>query len=228
MPNNFVDYSNATSLMNAIATKLRALNGSYIFKGSVAFAYRPSPITEAMNGWVYNITDDFTTDATFVDGAGKKCAAGTNIAVADLSTYDTVTPAGSENPVTEGWYELVGGRYVLSEDTTVDPEKTYYAKTVLVKWDILGEWADLDDLTNAIAALSASIAADFDASSAYNEGDIVMYQNSLYQFKAGGHTAGDPWNASEVDAVTIIDLIDDAEPASLTPAQVTTLIGLLD
>lgn len=42
------------------------------------------------------------------------------------TTYVPVTPVGSENPSTEGWYELVAGSYILSEDTTVDEEKTYY------------------------------------------------------------------------------------------------------
>ncbi|MBR1703099.1 MAG: hypothetical protein IJ716_14325 [Lachnospiraceae bacterium] len=44
-------------------------------------------------------------------------------------SYDAVTPEGTENPSTEGWYELSGTTYVLSTDTTVDTEKTYYEKT---------------------------------------------------------------------------------------------------
>lgn len=45
-------------------------------------------------------------------------------------TYEPVTPVGTENPHEEGWYERSGeeGSYVytLTEDTTVDSEKTYY------------------------------------------------------------------------------------------------------
>ena len=48
-------------------------------------------------------------------------------------SYDAVTPAGTENPVTEGWYERSGEEgsytYTLSVDTTVNDQKTYYAKT---------------------------------------------------------------------------------------------------
>lgn len=225
---NFVDYSNMTAIMNAIATKLNAINGAYVFRGSVAFASKPSPITEAMNGYVYNITDDFVTTADFVEGAGKSCKAGTNIVVADLSTYAIVTPAGSEDPSSEGWYELVGGKYVLSEDTTVDSEKSYYAKTVIVKWDVLGAWDDLDDLIARLNALNATIAPVFDETLAYNEGDLVMHEDQLYAFKAGGHTADDPWDLTEVDAKTVVELIAAAEPDSLTTAQVNTLVGLLD
>lgn len=43
-------------------------------------------------------------------------------------TYVEVTPVGTENPSEEGWYELVDDNYVLSEDTEVDPEKTYYER----------------------------------------------------------------------------------------------------
>lgn len=50
-------------------------------------------------------------------------------------TYTEVTPVGTENPRTEGWYEKIEvgsqGAYVyqLTTDTTVNNEKTYYNKT---------------------------------------------------------------------------------------------------
>lgn len=44
-------------------------------------------------------------------------------------TYTAVTPVGTENPSTEGWYESDGnGGYTLTADTTVDNTKTYYAQ----------------------------------------------------------------------------------------------------
>ena len=49
--------------------------------------------------------------------------------------YTEVTPVGTENPVTEGWYEKTGNVYVLSADTTVDAQKTYYAKTTTTATD---------------------------------------------------------------------------------------------
>lgn len=46
------------------------------------------------------------------------------------TSYDSVTPAGTENPSEEGWYERSGeaGSYVYTKttDTTVDDSKTYY------------------------------------------------------------------------------------------------------
>lgn len=49
--------------------------------------------------------------------------------------YTEVTPVGTENPVTEGWYEKTGNVYVLSADTAVDTQKTYYAKTTTTATD---------------------------------------------------------------------------------------------
>ncbi len=48
-------------------------------------------LTEVLPGWVYNITNEFTTDANFVDGADIKPAVGTNIVVINIGT--TQNPA---------------------------------------------------------------------------------------------------------------------------------------
>lgn len=51
-------------------------------------------------------------------------------------SYDAVTPAGTENPSEEGWYERSGSAgsyvYTLTTDTTVDSEKTYYTKSEVI------------------------------------------------------------------------------------------------
>ena len=52
----------------------------YTLAGSVAFADLPTP-SAANVGYIYNVTDDFTTDSRFVEGAGIHCAAGTNVGI---------------------------------------------------------------------------------------------------------------------------------------------------
>ena len=60
---------------------------------SVAFANIPT--TGMVNGDMYNITDSFTTDARFVEGAGVSVSAGTNIAWVDsVSKWDILAPGG--------------------------------------------------------------------------------------------------------------------------------------
>lgn len=83
---NFVDYSNATSIVTKIGQKLDALNGAYVFRGSSTLANLPSVITSPMIGYVYNMSEDFTTTSDFVEGAGKKYSAGTNVAICDVGT----------------------------------------------------------------------------------------------------------------------------------------------
>ena len=292
---NFVSYSDAQALMTKIGNKFSALAGAYIPKGNSAFASLPATSTASMTGYVYNITDDFTTDARFVEGAGKEYPAGTNVVVVDNSTFAAVTPVGNENPSTEGWYELdsASGKYVLSTDTSVDGAKTYYAKTTLIQYDAFSGFIDLSGLEDAIDDLADNFAVAFDNTAAYTTGQLVVHDNKLYKFKADhaagdwdatevdrvsvsglvdalkteiattknaieasiadtydstaayviddmvyhndvlykfktAHTAGDPWDATEVDAVQVTDLIKSAEPDSLTPEQIADLEGLLD
>ena len=224
---NFVSYSNAEAIVTKIGQKFEALNGAYILKGTSAFASLPATLTGAMVGYVYNVTDEFTTDSRFIT-VGETYPAGTNIAVADLSTYDAVSPVGSEDPSDQGWYEIdaVTGKYVLSEDTTVDSQKTYYEKTESYKFDIFAGFIDVDGLNERIDDTQDMIAPAFDDTSAYEIGDVVTYEDGLYKFKAA-HTANDPWDPTEVDATTMESLVEAAEPDALTTQQINTLIGLL-
>lgn len=57
-----------------------AVSSVYKPAGSVAYAELPE-LSEAVLGNVYNVTDKFTTDARFVEGADKKHPAGTNVVV---------------------------------------------------------------------------------------------------------------------------------------------------
>lgn len=215
---NFVSYSDATALMTKIAERFNKL-GAVTFKGSVAFSGLPATPDATMIGWMYNVNEDFTTDARFVEGAGKKYKAGENVIVDDLSTYAAVTPQAGDNPSTEGWYELVNGKYVESTDTEVDAGKTYYEKTGIYKLDCAGQLVDIDAILDVICQ------ADFETTEAYVIGDVVKKDEKLYRFKVD-HAAG-AWDPTEVDEVDVIQLIKDAEPDSLTQAQLDALIALL-
>lgn len=45
-------------------------------------------------------------------------------------TYTEVTPVGTENPMTEGWYIKNGTDYILALDTTVVADREYFEVTV--------------------------------------------------------------------------------------------------
>lgn len=265
MATNFVSYSNATELMTAIANKFATLSGAYIFKGSIQFANLPSTVTESMVGFVYNINEEFTTDARFIEGAGKVYPAGTNVSIANVSD-DPEDPELLFDVI--GNFVDVAAIYAAIQDVSdmiaaeFDATVPYTTGDLVVYEGALykftsdhaaGAWSDADvtevtvdeliaaeataraaaDTAEASAraaadtALAANFADVFDASQAYAIGDVVVYENNVYKFKAA-HTADDPWSASEVDAVTLESLIDAAEPEELTTTQVNTLVGLLD
>lgn len=88
----------------AIDTKI---SSTYKAKGSVAFASLPAA-SSANEGFVYNVTDSFTTTADFVEGAGNTYPAGTNVVIVNTtgSTY--------KYDVLSGFVDL--SDYVLSSD----------------------------------------------------------------------------------------------------------------
>ena len=62
-----------------------AISGVYTPKGSIAFASLPTAAA-GNKGWVYNVTDAFTTTAAFVEGAGHAYGAGTNVVCVDAGS----------------------------------------------------------------------------------------------------------------------------------------------
>ena len=120
-----------TDIANLREEVSNRITSVYKAAGSLPFASLTSALlVKANQGNVYNITDAFTTTADFTEGAGKKYTAGTNVAVVESMTavfsvsadstvdaektyyvnqnggYSVVTPAGNEDPATEGWYEM--------------------------------------------------------------------------------------------------------------------------
>ena len=62
-----------------------AITGVYTPKGSIAFASLPTAAA-GNKGWVYNVTDAFTTTTAFIEGAGKSYGAGTNVVCVDVGS----------------------------------------------------------------------------------------------------------------------------------------------
>lgn len=62
-----------------------AVSGVYTPKGSIAFKSLPTAAA-GNKGWVYNISDAFTTTAAFVEGAGHSYGAGTNVVCVDAGS----------------------------------------------------------------------------------------------------------------------------------------------
>ena len=92
---------------------------------SYEFKTTPVPVTRIENA---KATSHIEIDSTKVSAAQLTAIENVLYGQAGSVSYSEVAAATGDNPVTEGWYELVGSTYVLSTDTTVDAEKTYYEK----------------------------------------------------------------------------------------------------
>lgn len=100
--------------------------------GSVTFANLPSPSKSTL-GYVYDVSDAFTTTSDFNEGSGKKYPAGTNVAIVDIGT--------DENPIYK--YDVLSG--FIDMDNYVEKE----AGKGLSSNDFTNEAKNkLDDLEN--------------------------------------------------------------------------------
>lgn len=138
------NYDTSAEVDQKIAAKI---SSTYKAAGSVAFAALPA-LAAAIEGNVYNISDEFTTTDDFVEAAGTKYPAGTNIVCikvgeaykwdvlagfVDLSAYETAEAAGAKYATkTEltnglaGKVDVVAGKGLSTEDYTSE-DKTKLA-----------------------------------------------------------------------------------------------------
>ena len=138
------NYDTSTEVDAKIAAKI---SSTYKAAGSVAFAALPT-LAAAIEGNVYNISDEFTTTEDFVEAAGTKYPAGTNIVCikvgeaykwdvlagfVDLSAYETAEAAGAKyatkTELTDGLagkVSVVEGKGLSTEDYTTE-DKTKLA-----------------------------------------------------------------------------------------------------
>ena len=98
--------------------KIQALPSAIVPKGSKAFAgLTPATDLAAANlGFMWNITDAFTTTADFAEGAGKSIPAGANIYVANVGT---AAEPSYKYDIFQGMYDLSG--YALKSEMSITP-----------------------------------------------------------------------------------------------------------
>lgn len=112
-------------------------------QGSLAFNDLVVGLLVAANsGFVYNITDAFTTNENFVEGAGKSHSAGTNVVIIEHSGNYKFDVLGGTVDLTP--YELLSNKVTSWSSTTND---TRYPSEKLVK-------DSLDELENTIQGVS--------------------------------------------------------------------------
>ena len=180
--------------LEELASSISSLPSAIVPKGTKAFSgLTPSTDLAAANvGFMWNISDAFTTTADFVEGAGVSIPAGANVYVANPSTgvykYD----------IFQGMYDLSG--YALKSEMSVTPgeganaDKTTIQLKTGTSATVLTTHQDISGKVDKIETEA------FSAEKAYAEGDYVTYDNKLYQFTAA-HAAG-AWAGTDAKEIT--------------------------
>jgi hypothetical protein len=166
--------------------KINALPSAIVPKGSKAFAgLTPATDLAAANiGFMWNITDAFTTTADFAEGAGHEIPAGANVYVANVGTAETPS---YKYDIFQGMYDLSGyalksemsvtpGTGVNADKTTIQLKSGTTATVLTQHQDITGKADKVDGATvgnfagldaNGNLVDSGSKAADFQAAGNY-------------------------------------------------------------
>lgn len=116
--------------LTEILGKVTSLPSAIVPKGTRTFS-QLAPATDLVAGkvgWMWNISDGFTTTADFVEGAGKVIPAGANIYVVNNGTE--ATPSYK--------YDIFAGMYDLSIFKTIDSLKSKGAANKGVYFDADG------------------------------------------------------------------------------------------
>ena len=180
--------------LEELASAISSLPSAIVPKGTKAFSgLTPSTDLAAANvGFMWNISDAFTTTSDFVEGAGVSIPAGANVYVANPSTgvykYD----------IFQGMYDLSGyavkSEMSITDGTGDDADKTtIQLKSGLSKAVLIAH----QDISGKVDKIETEA---FSAEKAYAEGDYVTYDNKLYQFTAA-HAAG-AWAGTDAKEIT--------------------------
>lgn len=162
-----LDAETVEGALSALNTKIAGLPSAIVPKGTKTFSQlAPSTDLAAANvGFMWNISDAFTTTADFAEGAGKSVPAGANVYVANVGT---AAEPSYKYDIFAGVYDLSG--YALKSEMSVTPGtdtnadkttiqlKSGLTATVLTAHQDISGKADKD--TNAVLGNFAA----FDAS----------------------------------------------------------------
>lgn len=136
------DADNAQYYYEQVKRVSQGLNG-IIPMGTVAFA--DLPVSGMENGWMYNISDDFTSDDRFNDGGGIFYGKGNNVIWTSEGKWDVTAGSGVTG--------IKGNK-----------EKTYRQGNVNLTPEQIGAVAEDGDASDTTVAFASSDTPDVDAS----------------------------------------------------------------
>lgn len=204
--------------------KINALPSAIIPKGSKAFAsLAPATDLAAGNlGFMWNITDAFTTTADFAEGAGHSIPAGANVYVANVGT---AAEPSYKYDIFQGMYDLSG--YALkSEMSIADVSGDATKKTITLKsglyQDVLVAHQDISGKADKDTDAVTGNFAVFDANGNPVDGNCKPADfQPAGDYKTVQTAVSDPTvpSSGTTDALEFIDSISQDTNGVITPTK---------
>jgi len=197
--------------------KIQAIPSAIIPKGTRTFSQlAPSTDLAAANlGFMWNISDAFTTTSDFAEGAGKSVAAGSNVYVANVGTaaepsykYDIFA-----GPIDLSGYALKSEMAV--EDVSGDATKKEITLKSGLSQQVLVAHQDISGKADIVSGGTAGNFAGLDAN-----GNLVDSGSKASDFQAAGNykttqsAVSDP--TADGNAVAFIDSIEQDANGEIT------------
>ena len=194
--------------------KINALPSAIIPKGSKAFAsLAPSTDLAAANlGFMWNITDAFTTTADFAEGAGHSIPAGANVYVANVGT---AAEPSYKYDIFQGMYDLSG--YALKSEMSVTPgsgtdaDKTTIQLKSGTTATVLTQHQDISGKADKDTSATAGNIAKFDAN-----GNPVDSGHALSEYKTKQTAVADSDATTSGNDTTFVDSVTQDENGEIS------------
>ena len=196
--------------------KIQAIPSAIIPKGTRTFSQlAPSTDLAAGNlGFMWNISDAFTTTSDFAEGSGHSIPAGANVYVANTGT---VAEPVYKYDIFQGMYDLSG--YALKsemaiEDVSGDATKKEITLKNGLSQQVVVAHQDVSGKADKDADAVANNIAIFDAN-----GNPVDSGHALSEYKTQQSAVSDP--SADGTGITFIDSISQNENGVITPHKKT-------
>lgn len=199
--------------------KIQALPSAVVPKGTKAFAgLTPATDLAAANvGFMWNISDAFTTTADFAEGAGHEIPAGANVYVFNAGTAETPS---YKYDIFQGMYDLSGyalkSEMSITDGTGADADKTTIQLKSGLSKQVLIAHQDISGKADKVDGAVAGNFAGLDAN-----GNLVDSGKKAEDFQEAGDykTTQDPVSDPTADGTGIefIDSISQNANGEITP-----------
>lgn len=215
-----IEATTVEGALGELASAISSLPSAIVPKGTKTFAQLvPSTDLAAANvGFMWNISDAFTTTSDFAEGSGKSVPAGANVYVANVGT---AAEPSYKYDIFQGMYDLSG--YALKSEMSVTPGEGANADKTTIQLKsgtsatVLTTHQDISGKADKVTSANDGNFAGLDSN-----GNLVDSGSKASDFQAAGDykttqtAVTDPTAGSATDTLNFIATISQNANGEIT------------